>query len=337
MTSRNDINSRLWNIANTDANGNVIGLTVSANMSATNAIFSSTSTVNLTGNGNINFANSNRMQMPPAEKMFWTGDPGLGDGFALRSLDANGNVGWGYTDAIWNFTQSGVQVTSTVEALSDRILIQANGNVVANFVGTGLELNGTISANSVSVSSANLGNVANITGTANITGNLVAGNINVASGGVISANGNVAVNGPAFSAYASATTQTITSGSQQKVLFQTEEFDTNNNFASSRFTPTVAGYYQLNAEVRFDGSVGTGECMIIIYKNGSEYKRGWNASGTVWGSSLWAMTVNSLVYANGSTDYFEIYVQQTSGGNLNVTTVNNPAITWFNGCMLRGA
>jgi hypothetical protein len=49
------------------------------------------------------------------------------------------------------------------------------------------------------------------------------------------------------------------------------------------------------------------------------------------------MQVSSLVYANGTTDYFEIYVQQGSGGNLNVTAVNNPAITWFNGCMLRGA
>jgi hypothetical protein len=143
--------------------------------------------------------------------------------------------------------------------------------------------------------------------------------------------------GPAFSAYAAATLQTITSGSQQKVLFQTEEFDTNNNYANSTFTPTVAGYYQLNAEVRLDGASGTGEIMIVIWKNGSEYKRGTNQSGTQIASSFWAMQVSSLVYANGSTDYFEIYVQQTSGGNLTVTAVNVPYITWFNGCMIRGA
>ena len=155
--------------------------------------------------------------------------------------------------------------------------------------------------------------------------------------GPISISGKQAVNGPAFSAYANATLQTITSGSQQKVLFQTEEFDTNNNYASSRFTPTVEGYYQLNAEVRLDGASGTGEMMIILYKNGTEYKRGTNQSGTQIASSFWAMTVSSLVYANGSTDYFEIYVQQGSGGSVTVTAVNNPAITWFNGCMLRGA
>ena len=149
--------------------------------------------------------------------------------------------------------------------------------------------------------------------------------------------GKKAVNGPAFSAYAEATLQTITSGSQQKVLFQTEEFDTDGCFASSRFTPTVEGYYQLNAEVRLDGSSGTGEIMIVLYKNTSEHKRGTNQSGSSIGTNFFAMQVSSVVYANGTTDYFEIKVQQTSGSSLTVTAVNNPAITWFNGAMVRGA
>ena len=155
--------------------------------------------------------------------------------------------------------------------------------------------------------------------------------------GPISISGKKAVNGPAFSAYAEATLQIITSGSQQKVLFQTEEFDTDGCNASSRFTPTTEGYYQLNAEVRLDGATGTGECMIILYKNGAEYKRGWNSQGTQFASNFWAMQVNSLVYANGTTDYFEIYVQQGSGSSVSVTAVNNTAITWFNGAMVRGA
>ena len=155
--------------------------------------------------------------------------------------------------------------------------------------------------------------------------------------GPISISGKKAVNGPAFGAYAEATLQTITSGSQQKVLFQTEEFDTDGCYASSRFTPNVEGYYQLNAEVRLDGSSGTGEIMIILYKNTSEHKRGTNQSGTSIATNFFAMQVSALVYANGTTDYFEIKVQQTSGSSLTVTAVNNPAITWFNGAMVRGA
>jgi aspartate aminotransferase-like enzyme len=149
--------------------------------------------------------------------------------------------------------------------------------------------------------------------------------------------GKQAVNGPAFSAYAAAVLQTIPNDTLTKVLFQTEEFDTNNNYASSRFTPTVEGYYQLNAEVRLDGASGTGEMMIMLYKNGTGYKRGTNQSGTQIASNFWAMQVSTLVYANGTSDYFEIYVQQGSGGSVSVTAVDSPAITWFNGCMMRGA
>jgi hypothetical protein len=161
------------------------------------------------------------------------------------------------------------------------------------------------------------------------------GNLNVTGGYTVG--GKKAVNGPAFGAYANNTLQTITSGSQQKVLFQVEEFDTDNCYTNSTFTPTVEGYYQLNAEVRLDGSSGTGEIMIVLCKNNQELKRGTNQSGTSIATNFWAMQVSSLVYANGTTDYFEIKVQQTSGGNINVTAVNNPAITWFNGAMVRGA
>jgi hypothetical protein len=153
--------------------------------------------------------------------------------------------------------------------------------------------------------------------------------------------GSYTTKGPAFSAYpSSSVTQTITSGSQQKMLFQNEEFDTDNCFASSKFTPTVAGYYQLSATARISGSMGTGESMLVIWKNGSEYKRGWNASGTEVGANFLAMQVSSLVYANGTTDYFEIYIQQGSGGSRDITVAHGSQggnISWFNGSMVRGA
>jgi hypothetical protein len=47
------------------------------------------------------------------------------------------------------------------------------------------------------------------------------------------------------------------------------------------------------------------------------------------------MSVSTIAYANGSTDYFEVYVQQTAGTDKTITRYSN--ITWFNGCMIRGA
>jgi hypothetical protein len=139
---------------------------------------------------------------------------------------------------------------------------------------------------------------------------------------------NVVGNGPAFSAYQSTSTGTIASTTFTKVTFDTELWDTNNNFASSRFTPTVAGYYEINSVYQVAPAV-TG--LITIYKNGSDYKRG------IWintaGGAL-QLSVSGLVYCNGSTDYIEIYMYQTTG---TVTQQSGAAVSWFDGCLVRAA
>jgi hypothetical protein len=139
---------------------------------------------------------------------------------------------------------------------------------------------------------------------------------------------------PAFRAYVS-TAQTLTSGSQQKVTFGTETFDTNSNFSSSRFTPTVAGYYQLNSTVRLTGQSTGGEVMITIWKNGSEYARGTNTQGINPGTDWFSMQVSDIVYANGSTDYFEIYIKFSSGTTEDTTEGSN--ISYFSGSMISEA
>jgi hypothetical protein len=159
------------------------------------------------------------------------------------------------------------------------------------------------------------------------------GNLNVTGGYTVG--GKKAVNGPAFRAYIS-TGQTIASaGAQVKVTFGAETFDTDGCFASSTFTPTAEGYYQLNATVRISGPAGTGENMLILYKNGSEYARGTNGSGTEIGANFYSMQVSDIAYANGTTDTFEVYIQQGSGSNKDTTAGQN--ISYFSGCMIRGA
>jgi hypothetical protein len=135
------------------------------------------------------------------------------------------------------------------------------------------------------------------------------------------------VGAPAFSAYANAG-QVLSSGVPTKVLYGVEEFDTNNNFASSRFTPTVAGYYQINAQSQPNDAY-TGS-WIAIYKNGSLYKYGnYYLGGATYGGAV----VSSLVYLNGSTDYVEIYVLFNGGQAI----ASGPQFTYFNGCFLRSA
>lgn len=144
---------------------------------------------------------------------------------------------------------------------------------------------------------------------------------------------NVAGNGPAFSAYKSsgAGTQSITSGVFTKVTFDTELFDTNNNFASSTFTPTVAGYYQINSAVDCGSSAIT-RAIISIYKNGTNYQ--YSGAYTMASTTEFGPSIASVVYCNGSTDYLDIYVRIDGGTTL---IYNGQIYTWFSGALVRSA
>ena len=135
--------------------------------------------------------------------------------------------------------------------------------------------------------------------------------------------------GPTFSAYQN-TLQSVPNATFTKVLFQTELWDTNNNFASSTFTPTVAGYYQINGAVQYAGVIA-GIQTLAIYKNNGVFLRGpLLSTGASYGSAI-----SGLVYANGTTDYFELFSYQ--GGGTASNTDANSATTWFQAVLVRGA
>lgn len=155
---------------------------------------------------------------------------------------------------------------------------------------------------------------------------------NVTVTGSITATGGIiqgANAAPTFSAYPNAI-QSIPNATFTKILFQTELWDTNNNFSSSTFTPTVAGYYQINGAVQF-ASLISGIQVLAIYKNNSVFVRG----ALLNTNASYGSTVNGLVYANGSTDYFELFVYQGSGGASNTEASLN--VTWFQAALVRSA
>ena len=130
----------------------------------------------------------------------------------------------------------------------------------------------------------------------------------------------------AFSAYnPNATGTSIPSTTFTKVDFQTEEFDTHGWFASSRFTPLIAGKYQLNTFVGLMSVADQGTLHVAIYKNGSSHK--WTRIKQSGTGELGGL-VSATVDANGTSDYFEVYVW-TSGGATNVAGSQQKC--WFNG------
>ena len=145
------------------------------------------------------------------------------------------------------------------------------------------------------------------------------------------------VGSPAFSAYAGSA-QSITNSTYTKIQLNTETFDTNNNFDSStnyRFTPTVAGYYQINANVYLADAGVAGYIISALYKNGSAYKYSIGYYNASYGNG--GAPISDVIYLNGSTDYIEYYVRQT---NLTSSTFALSATsqgTYMSGAMIRSA
>lgn len=152
-----------------------------------------------------------------------------------------------------------------------------------------------------------------------------------------SINGGVAGSGPAFSAYSSSNA-TVSSAADTKIVLDTELFDTNSNFASSRFTPTVAGYYLISASVKTSCSGNMRRHDIELFKNGGIYQVGSSidlGASSTGVSFLWS-TVSTTMYLNGSTDYVELYIfPQANSGTL--TALGGSEKTWMSGCLVRSA
>jgi hypothetical protein len=119
----------------------------------------------------------------------------------------------------------------------------------------------------------------------------------------------------AFFFYKSAD-QTVTTATTTKCTFDSTLFNQNSiiTLASSTFTPTVAGYYKIEAQIHaYEGGSGSTN-SIAIYKNGSA-TNGIHGATQVNGATASATTmvpVSGVMYFNGSSDTFEIYGKTTA-------------------------
>ena len=153
------------------------------------------------------------------------------------------------------------------------------------------------------------------------------------------ATGTVMVSGnqPAFSAYVNSA-QTISNSVYTKIQLNAETFDTASCFDSTTnycFTPTVAGYYQINANIYIADASVTGYIISSLYKNGSPYKYSVGYYNSTYGNG--GAPISDVVYMNGSTDYIEYYVRQTNNGSSSLAISATSQGTYMSGSMVRAA
>lgn len=149
---------------------------------------------------------------------------------------------------------------------------------------------------------------------------------------------NTAGNGPAFSAYKSAN-QSLTHNTTTKVTFDAELYDTNGNFASSTFTPTVAGYYQVCGCVNFGVTFNRSYFLnTLIYKNGGVVKYATLSVVSGNGSDFSIFNNPPPIYMNGTTDYLELYAYSYDYSATAGTTIygTSPSTT-FGAYLVRAA
>ena len=154
------------------------------------------------------------------------------------------------------------------------------------------------------------------TGTGTITLGQSGDTISIPSGATLNSAGTNTLTGinntPAFLATMTAS-QTIANNTTTAVACNNEVLDSDGCYDTStyKFTPTVAGYYFLSGSGRFDGVGGDNEYRMQLFKNADSVGQ----VMTEWLSQEVQSIVSGLHYANGSSDYFQFKVRQSSGSS----------------------
>ena len=154
------------------------------------------------------------------------------------------------------------------------------------------------------MSQINVNTIANVSGTSALT---------IDSNGVISKPQNIC-----FLAYVSSNVTQAASSWSNEVTFDTTEFNVGAAYSTStyRFTPTTAGYYQLNASVNCDMTSGTSARFFgRFYKNNAAYGQfghmpAYSSDRAIIGGSM-------VIYLDGD-DYVDIRVNTDGGTTLGI-------------------
>ena len=166
----------------------------------------------------------------------------------------------------------------------------------------------------------------------------VAGTLPLANGGTGT------TQSPTFSAFkpAGAGNQTITSGVPTIVTFQSTSWNVGNCYSTStsRFTPTVAGYYQINVSIGPNLAIAVGSSAnIYVSKNGDladqDNYTGFRYFPPTSSSSNFIFGTSTMMYLNGTTDYVVVYFDQ--GVVLAGDVSGGSDRTWFQAFLARSA
>ena len=165
----------------------------------------------------------------------------------------------------------------------------------------------------------------------NGTAKLARGNVGETTQDILTIDGNGRVAFPqsvvAFYAYQTVA-QNLPNGASTKLLFQTEDFDIGGGYdpATSRFQPTVAGYYSVGGG--YGVATQSTQLTLNLFKNET------NIRTLAYTTQAAAVFGSTLVYMNGSSDYLDLRAAQYAAAQNTVSTI---VATYFHGILVSRA
>ena len=155
--------------------------------------------------------------------------------------------------------------------------------------------NASVGASQIVDSSIALGKLS-ATGTKNSTTFLRGDNTFASAGGT---------NTPSFLAYKNSDQGSISANTATKITYTAEIYDTDNTFASSRFTPGVVGKYYVFAFIYLASTADGNNPEILFYKNGGAVSTEFQVPGATKNIPFSSSTIVEL----DADDYIEVYAR----------------------------
>jgi len=217
----------------------------------------------------------------------------------------------GVLDTTYTFTATDVVTSAKLNNVIDQTTFTSSAIATGNNT-LAVTTSGQLKVNSSGITANELGD------NSVITAKILDANVTQAKIGA-----NVVGKGPAFRA--KATIDTSIGVQTHTPVNLTVVFDTNSNFASNKFTATVAGYYSVSGQI-FSGIGPTG-LLASIAKNTIQHSFGTQTNGASFRS-----VVSDVIYLSVG-DFIELHAYAGAA----TTIQTSIADTYFSGCLIRSA
>ena len=152
-------------------------------------------------------------------------------------------------------------------------------------------------------------------------GGLIETDSDIDVGGDATIDGSLIINGTErVRAYVNTAQNDLTNGNWTKVNFDGENYHAKTSFDTTnhRFTPVLAGYYQVDASVSLSSLVSFKAYGLAIYVTGGLKSQSFSHAAS---TDEFSVDIHDRVYLNGVSDYIEIYVKSKSNSNtVDITT-----------------